>query len=400
VAFTGGVLPAAGAPADLWVVRIDAAGGIVWQKRYGGDLGDAGVAIRQTRDGGYVVAGDTRSYGAGSADVWVLRLDAAGSVLWQRAYGGPDDDRVVGLLALDEGGFILAGSRGVAEPGAWIARLDAAGGVVWEAVYGGGGRTTVRALAAAAAGGFVLAGDMSDAAAFSDFFAARIGADGSLLWQHAYATDSPYQDEGYGLAPAAGGGYFLSGGSAWSEGFELVDSTATLLRLDAGGRISADCGFIRATGRMATPVASAVTATTAAPADTGASVLAAPFTPAAVESRVTERCFGLLPPVEVAGPGAARPLVLMDDVTVAWEPAEASGACAFNLYRGAIVDLRNGSYGACLAAGLTTATATDGDMPAPGEGFAYLVTGRNGAGEGPAGADSAGLPRIPPAACP
>jgi len=69
------------------LLKIDSTGSIQWQKTYGGTADDAPGAVQQTLDGGYIVAGFTRSFGAGDADAWLLKLASDGSIQWQKAYG-------------------------------------------------------------------------------------------------------------------------------------------------------------------------------------------------------------------------------------------------------------------------------------------------------------------------
>ena len=72
-------------------MKLDANGNVTWQKTYGGSSGDdCAHSIQQTSDGGFIVAGATSSYGAGSFDYWVLKLDANGNIIWQKTYGGSD----------------------------------------------------------------------------------------------------------------------------------------------------------------------------------------------------------------------------------------------------------------------------------------------------------------------
>ncbi len=108
----------------------------------------------------------------------------------------------------------------------------------------------------------------------------------------------------------------------------------------------------------------------------------------------------VVPPGEVSPPGSDEPLRFADKVTLVWEPAAASGAEWFNLYRGDLADLSTENVGACLQPGIETNTTTDAEEPAAGAGFDYVVTGENGTGEGPAGSASNGDPRSPSDACP
>ena len=69
-----------------------------WDKLYGGELDDEAAAIVQTGDGGYVIAGTTYSFGAGSADFWLVKTDANGNVEWNQTYGGPESDVAVAMV--------------------------------------------------------------------------------------------------------------------------------------------------------------------------------------------------------------------------------------------------------------------------------------------------------------
>jgi hypothetical protein len=64
---------------DIWVLKLRSAGDIEWQKAFGGSNSDYGYSIRQTSDGGYIVAGETLSFGAGQSDAWILKLDSDGT---------------------------------------------------------------------------------------------------------------------------------------------------------------------------------------------------------------------------------------------------------------------------------------------------------------------------------
>jgi uncharacterized delta-60 repeat protein len=114
---------------DTWVLRLDAQGDVVWQKRYGGGGSDVGYSIRTTFDGGFVVAGFTTSFGAGSYDAWVLRLDAVGNVLWQRAYGGGLQDWANSVDLTTDGGFVVAGytERTTSGSSGWTDRVPSSG---------------------------------------------------------------------------------------------------------------------------------------------------------------------------------------------------------------------------------------------------------------------------------
>ncbi|GFP33928.1 hypothetical protein HKBW3S42_02267, partial [Candidatus Hakubella thermalkaliphila] len=82
---------------------------LLWQKTYGGKDLDWAFSIQQTKDGGYIVAGVTRSFGAGEEDFYILKLDPTGKVLWEKTYGGKDWDWAFSIQQTQDGGYIVAG---------------------------------------------------------------------------------------------------------------------------------------------------------------------------------------------------------------------------------------------------------------------------------------------------
>jgi hypothetical protein len=105
---------------------------VVWDRTYGGWRFDSASSIVALADGGLAVAGMTKSKGAGKRDMWVLRLDEAGNVLWDHTYGGAHEDRATSIVALADGGFAVAGyteSKGAGNRDMWVLRLDEAGNV-------------------------------------------------------------------------------------------------------------------------------------------------------------------------------------------------------------------------------------------------------------------------------
>jgi hypothetical protein len=99
---------------DAQVLKLDGSGNVLWHKTYGGLSCDEARAIAPTSDGGYVVAGWTKSFGAGRSDVWVLKLYSSGDVQWQKRYGGTNeyddyDDKAYAIAPTSDGGYVVAG---------------------------------------------------------------------------------------------------------------------------------------------------------------------------------------------------------------------------------------------------------------------------------------------------
>ena len=157
---------------DAWVVKIDSTGAIQWQKLYGGNQYDEGMSIRQTMDSGYVFVGFTRSTEGefagnhGSDDVWVVKLNNDGIQQWQSLMGGSYGDYGRSVRQTADGGYIIAGntfsqdieSAGSEVGGIYAARLDPSGTVLWQKAFGGSGSDYGSSMIPASDGGYILVG--------------------------------------------------------------------------------------------------------------------------------------------------------------------------------------------------------------------------------------------------
>jgi hypothetical protein len=146
---------------DVYVIKIDAGGDTLWTRRHGGAGNDVCHTIQQTPDGGYIMAGATFSYGAVQGDFYLIRTDARGDTLWTRRYGtaAADLGHAVDLAA--GGGFIVAGvtkSFGAGGYDAWLVRTDSLGDTLWTRTFGGGGEERAFSAMATADGGFAFGG--------------------------------------------------------------------------------------------------------------------------------------------------------------------------------------------------------------------------------------------------
>jgi hypothetical protein len=112
---------------DVYVVKLDANGNLQGTKTVGGKDWDAGISLIQTSDGGYAIAGSTKSFGAGGEDVYVVKLDANGKLQWTKTIGGENDDRGFSLIQTSDGGYAIAGSTisfGAGERNVYVVKLD------------------------------------------------------------------------------------------------------------------------------------------------------------------------------------------------------------------------------------------------------------------------------------
>jgi hypothetical protein len=118
---------------DTWLIKTDSLGLRQWQRTFGGSEADWGWSVEQTTDGGYIIAGNTSSYGAGGSDVWLIKTDSNGDSLWTRTIGGNMDDVGLSIQQTDDGGYIITGyteSYGAGGWDVWLIRLEGETSVV------------------------------------------------------------------------------------------------------------------------------------------------------------------------------------------------------------------------------------------------------------------------------
>ncbi len=112
---------------DVWVIKLDKNGNKVWDRTFGGTSEDWANSIIQTKDRGYMVAGWTSSMGAGKTDVWIIKLNKRGDLVWDRIFGGSEDDEAHSIVQTDDGGYAVAGwteSKGAGNSDVWVIKLD------------------------------------------------------------------------------------------------------------------------------------------------------------------------------------------------------------------------------------------------------------------------------------
>ncbi len=125
---------------DMRLLKTNATGGITWAKSYGAAGHDYLSSARQTTDGGYILAGLTLSFGAGSSDFYLVKTDISGNLMWSKTYGGVGSDQAYSVVQTSDGGYALVGttnSFGAGGRDVWLVRTDALGNLLWSRTFGG-----------------------------------------------------------------------------------------------------------------------------------------------------------------------------------------------------------------------------------------------------------------------
>jgi hypothetical protein len=164
---------------EAWLIFADADGNPQWNQTYGGTGAEVAYSVIQTSDGGYALAGNTYSYGAGGSDFWLVKTDSVGNVQWNRTYGGELGEGAYSVVQTSDGGYALAGvtnSFGAGYQDFWLVRTDSNGNMRWNKTIGGPDYDTAYCMIQASDGGFVLAGyTFSESTGACDIMLTKIG---------------------------------------------------------------------------------------------------------------------------------------------------------------------------------------------------------------------------------
>ena len=181
---------------------------------FGGTETDFAYSVQQTADGGYILAGYTRSYGAGGNDMYLVKTDSLGDEIWSKTYGGEFNDRFFSVQQIADGGYIVAGYTMPTDANSdgYLARTDISGDIIWEQTFGDNNYIeNVRSFQQTSDGGYILAGsirysgDVNDA----DMYLVKTDSTGNETWSETY--DEGFYETAYSVQQTSDGGYFVIG---------------------------------------------------------------------------------------------------------------------------------------------------------------------------------------------
>lgn len=227
---------------DSWILKLDATGNVQWQKLLGGGAFEYANHVQQTADGGYMVCGNSGSSNAGTltgvtgnglSDGWLIKLDAAGNLQWQKLLGGSTYDAFMSFQQTSDGGYIVAGISGSSNTGtltgitmngeydSWIIKLDGTGTMQWQKLLGGTKYEIAHSILQTTDGGYIVAGFSSSSNTgtlvgfinhgLSDYWILKLTSAGVIQWQQLLGGNQ--EEEAYSILQTTDGGYFVTGTS-------------------------------------------------------------------------------------------------------------------------------------------------------------------------------------------
>jgi len=192
---------------DLWLLKTDEQGTRAWDKTFGGSEDDVGMSVLQSRDGGYIVAGRTASFGKGGDDIWLLKTDSLGKEQWNTTFGGKKDDAGFQVVELADG-YALVGrtESGLDKMKIILIKVDTSGRRLWEKTYLG---SSASSLQSTGDGGYIIAGRIDNKKTGRDALIIKTNSNGSKDWSMALGGSS--DDIGTFAIQRRDGSYMLAG---------------------------------------------------------------------------------------------------------------------------------------------------------------------------------------------
>jgi len=209
---------------DIYLIRIDTLGDTLWTRTFGGSGNDFANSLTPTQDGGFVICGATNSFGSGLSDVYLIKVDGSGNLLWSKTYGGTKNDWGASVVQTPGDGLIVCGyteSFGHGAFDCYLIKTNADGDTVWTRTLGGGKNESGYSVLSLPDGSIAAAG-FTDSWGHGglDLYLVKVGSDGDQIWSAVYG--GPADDVAYSLTPTADGG-FIAVGYTKSFGFGSAD---------------------------------------------------------------------------------------------------------------------------------------------------------------------------------
>lgn len=251
---------------DYWVIKIDEQGSLEWQKSIGGSDTDMAFSVAETADNGYIIAGYSSSTDGdvsglqGGWDYWVVKLNTSGDILWESTLGGSMLDKANAVFATNDGGCVVTGyttstngdvtgNNGGTD--VWVVKLDANGSMTWQKTLGGTNNDAGYSIQQTSDNGYIVLGETSssdgDVSVLNgsyDCWVIKLNSTGNLIWEKTYGGSG--SDHGYDIHQTNDGGYIIGGASSTADGNVSVnygDLDCWIIKVDGLGNITWENSF-------------------------------------------------------------------------------------------------------------------------------------------------------------
>jgi len=198
---------------DAWLIKINENGEEIWNKSYGGIDTDAGRSVELTEDGGYIIAGETQSYGSGGTDIWIIKVNETGIEQWNKTIGTENEEYCNQIIISDDNAYVVSGHYIVREGddfklNGFVVKIDDSGTILWEKIVSDDkavGTSSIDKIS----DGYIVGGFIGEDGDEQDFFIGKIDFSGNIIWTESIGGD--YGDTGIWIDKGENNEFYATG---------------------------------------------------------------------------------------------------------------------------------------------------------------------------------------------
>ena len=222
---------------NVWLIKTNSQGDTTWTQSFGGSESDSGTDILVEENGGYVIVGDTESYGNGGKDIYVIKTDLYGEQEWSKTYGGGSDDSGQSIIKASDGGYIIryiVESFGAGNSSVGILKISQDGDEIWSKTIGGSYGIPGNSLQHIDNGNYIMICSLFDYGNNSfNSYLLQFNDTGNILWDVVWGDTE--DDYGLGVLQTLDGGFIITGSTNNYGNGNVFNSDLLLLKTDANG---------------------------------------------------------------------------------------------------------------------------------------------------------------------
>lgn len=187
----------AGGNVDIYLIKTDALGNLLWARNYGGSGYDIAYRIRQTSDGGYIISGASSSFGAGNSEIYRIKINGYGDIMWSKIYGGAYSNGGGDALETADGGFFMLGHSGYGPSNAvnvQLIRTNSTGDTIWTKTYGKPGTHALimQRIDITSNGDYIMTGWLETIPGQYDGYLMKVDSMANNKWSYSFSSSQGF----------------------------------------------------------------------------------------------------------------------------------------------------------------------------------------------------------------
>ena len=223
---------------DVGLMKVDPNGNLLWIKTFGGALNDEGYSVIQTTDGNYVITGYTFSFGAGSSDVGLMKVDPNGNLIWLKTLGGTSTDLGYQVIQITDGSLVIVGHTYIEDPpnsryNVLLIKTDTNGNQLWSKSFGNGIFYTYgNSVTQTPDGGFAIAASIVSATVLNNVYFIKTDSNGNEIYHTEFGGNG--SDNGTSMVLTSDGNFIIAG---YTDSFGAGSNDIALMKVNPSGNL-------------------------------------------------------------------------------------------------------------------------------------------------------------------